>query len=56
MNDRCWRQAAIDYVKDTIRSLLMNEVDISELIITKALHKSGEDIKAMQAHVVLAEK
>ncbi len=34
----------------------MNEIDISELIITKALHKSAEDIKATQAHVVLAEK
>eukprot|EP00961_Rhodomonas_salina_P182830 2468429-Rhodomonas_salina.1 len=28
-------QAAIEYVKGTIRGLLMNEVDISELIITK---------------------
>jgi DNA polymerase delta subunit 1 len=49
-------QAAADYVKTVIRDLLMNRVDISELIITKALHKTEEDSKSAQAHVVLASK
>ena len=49
-------RAAAEYVKTVIRDLLMNRVDISELIITKALHKTEEDSKSAQAHVVLASK
>jgi DNA polymerase delta subunit 1 len=49
-------QAAADYVRGVIRDLLMNRVDISELIITKALHKTEEESKSAQAHVVLAAK
>ncbi|KAI2264958.1 DNA-directed DNA polymerase delta [Ophidiomyces ophidiicola] len=42
------------YVMDTISDLLQNKVDMSKLVITKALSKSG--YKAKQAHVELAER
>jgi DNA polymerase delta subunit 1 len=45
---------AQDYVKETISSLLQNKIDLSMLVITKALSKS--DYKAKQAHVELAER
>ena len=45
---------AQDYVKDTISSLLQNKIDLSVLVITKALSKS--DYTAKQAHVELAER
>ncbi|KAI9733358.1 MAG: DNA-directed DNA polymerase delta [Cirrosporium novae-zelandiae] len=45
---------AQDYVKDTISDLLQNKVDMSKLVITKALSKS--DYTAKQAHVELAER
>jgi DNA polymerase delta subunit 1 len=45
---------AQDYVKDTISNLLQNKVDLSMLVITKALSKS--DYTAKQAHVELAER
>ncbi|KAF4551284.1 DNA polymerase delta catalytic subunit-like protein [Elsinoe fawcettii] len=47
-------EGAQDYVKDTISSLLQNRVDMSNLVITKALTKN--DYAAKQAHVELAEK
>mmetsp|Transcript_11802 Transcript_11802/g.27341 ORF Transcript_11802/g.27341 Transcript_11802/m.27341 type:complete len:510 (-) Transcript_11802:346-1875(-) len=47
---------AAEFVKSVIRDLLTNKVDISDLIITKALHKEGAEVKNMQAHVVLAAK
>jgi DNA polymerase delta subunit 1 len=47
---------AAEFVKGVIRDLLTNKVDISELIITKALHKTEEEAKSVQAHVVLASK
>ncbi|KAF2156939.1 DNA polymerase delta catalytic subunit [Myriangium duriaei CBS 260.36] len=47
-------QGAQDYVKETISSLLQNRVDMSNLVITKALTKN--DYAAKQAHVELAEK
>ena len=47
-------QGAQDYVKDTISELLQNKVDMSNLVITKALTKN--DYAAKQAHVELAEK
>ncbi|KAJ5611072.1 hypothetical protein N7510_007791 [Penicillium lagena] len=45
---------AQNYVKDTISDLLQNKVDMSKLVITKALSKS--DYSAKQAHVELAER
>ncbi|KAJ9142675.1 DNA polymerase [Pleurostoma richardsiae] len=45
---------AQDYVKDTIADLLQNKVDMSKLVITKALTK--DDYAAKQAHVELAQR
>ncbi|KAF2087463.1 DNA polymerase delta large chain [Saccharata proteae CBS 121410] len=45
---------AQDFVKETISDLLQNKVDMSNLVITKALSKS--DYAAKQAHVELAER
>ncbi|RAO70726.1 uncharacterized protein BHQ10_006738 [Talaromyces amestolkiae] len=45
---------AQDYVKNMISDLLQNKVDLSKLVITKALSKS--DYTAKQAHVELAER
>ncbi|KAK0720523.1 DNA polymerase family B-domain-containing protein [Lasiosphaeris hirsuta] len=45
---------AQEYVKDTISDLLQNKVDMSKLVITKALAK--EDYSAKQAHVELAQR
>lgn len=42
------------YVKDTISDLLQNKIDMSKLVITKALSKN--DYTAKQAHVELAER
>lgn len=42
------------YVKETIANLLQNKIDLSMLVITKALSKS--DYTAKQAHVELAER
>ncbi|KAK1770288.1 putative dna polymerase [Phialemonium atrogriseum] len=45
---------AQQYVKDTISELLQNKVDMSKLVITKALTK--DDYAAKQAHVELAQR
>ncbi|KAK4212108.1 DNA polymerase delta catalytic subunit [Rhypophila decipiens] len=45
---------AQEYVKDTISELLQNRVDMSKLVITKALTK--DDYAAKQAHVELAHR
>ncbi|KAK4189634.1 putative DNA polymerase delta catalytic subunit [Podospora australis] len=45
---------AQEYVKDTIADLLQNRVDMSKLVITKALTK--DDYSAKQAHVELAQR
>ncbi|KAG0169094.1 DNA-directed DNA polymerase delta [Apophysomyces sp. BC1015] len=45
---------AQEFVKQTIADLLQNKVDLSQLVITKALSKS--DYAAKQAHVELAER
>ncbi|PGH35992.1 DNA polymerase delta subunit 1 [[Emmonsia] crescens] len=45
---------AQSYVKDTISDLLQNKIDMSKLVITKALSK--KDYTAKQAHVELAER
>lgn len=42
------------YVKDTIADLLQNKIDMSQLVITKALAKA--DYAAKQAHVELVER
>ncbi|KAL5889757.1 DNA-directed DNA polymerase delta [Pyricularia oryzae] len=45
---------AQEYVKETIAELLQNKVDMSKLVITKALTK--DDYSAKQAHVELAQR
>ncbi|KAH8908596.1 hypothetical protein BR93DRAFT_491943 [Coniochaeta sp. PMI_546] len=45
---------ASDYVKNIISELLQNKVDMSKLVITKALTK--DDYAAKQAHVELAQR
>eukprot|EP00004_Rigifila_ramosa_P023332 TRINITY_DN6539_c0_g1_i1.p1 TRINITY_DN6539_c0_g1~~TRINITY_DN6539_c0_g1_i1.p1 ORF type:complete len:1108 (+),score=265.50 TRINITY_DN6539_c0_g1_i1:22-3324(+) len=47
---------AIEYVKSVISSLLRNKIDLSELVISKALAKSGDDYDNKQAHAALAER
>jgi DNA polymerase delta subunit 1 len=44
----------VRYVKQTISDLLQNKVDMSQLVITKALAKT--DYAGKQAHVELAER
>lgn len=46
----------IDYAKQIIADLLQNKVDLSLLVITKQLSKSGEEYAGKQAHVELAER
>ncbi|OBZ73506.1 DNA polymerase delta catalytic subunit [Grifola frondosa] len=47
-------KGAEEYAKQVISDLLQNKVDMSQLVITKALAKS--DYAAKQAHVELAER
>ena len=47
---------AVNYTKSVISDLLCNRIDISQLIITKELSKSGDDYANKQCHTVLAEK
>lgn len=49
-------EGAKNYVKQVIADLLQNRVDLSQLVITKALSKAGEDYHGKQAHVELAER
>lgn len=44
----------VSYVKQTIADLLQNKIDMSQLVITKALAKA--DYAAKQPHVELAER
>ena len=44
------------FVKSTIASLLQNRLDLSLLVISKALSKDGADYGAKQAHVELVRK
>ncbi|PKS05266.1 hypothetical protein jhhlp_008637 [Lomentospora prolificans] len=46
--------SAQEYVKDTISDLLQNKIDMSKLVITKALTK--DDYAAKQAHSELAKR
>ncbi|TDL23693.1 hypothetical protein BD410DRAFT_746439 [Rickenella mellea] len=47
-------EGAEAYTKQVISDLLQNKIDMSQLVITKALSKT--DYAAKQAHVVLAER
>ena len=47
-------EAAQTYVKDTISDLLQNRIDMSQLVITKALTKN--DYSSKQAHSELVER
>ncbi|KAF8705421.1 DNA polymerase, partial [Rhizoctonia solani] len=50
-------KGAEDYTKQIISDLLQNRIDMSQLVITKALAKAAvEDYAAKQAHVELAER
>ncbi|KAG2387610.1 hypothetical protein C9374_001204 [Naegleria lovaniensis] len=49
-------EAAVNYAKSVISDLLMNRMDISMLVITKALVKKSDKYKAKQTHVELAER
>ena len=49
-------EGAKNYAKQVIADLLQNKIDLSQLVISKALSKSGEDYAAKQAHVELAER
>ena len=48
------REGAVNFVKDTIGNLLQNKIDLSLLVISKALGKT--DYTAKQAHSELAER
>ncbi|KAI4317080.1 hypothetical protein L6164_024989 [Bauhinia variegata] len=47
---------AVQYVKSAISDLLMNRMDLSLLVITKGLTKTGDDYEVKAAHVELAER
>lgn len=49
-------EGAKEYVKATISELLQNKLDISLLVITKALSKNEPLYNSRQAHAALAEK
>lgn len=53
-------EQAVEYVKNTLSALLQNQIDISLLVITKALGKKAEGAKGgyktKAAHVELAER
>lgn len=48
--------AAVEYVKQTISDLLMNRLDLSYLVITKALSQDVEAYGTRAPHVELAKK
>eukprot|EP00850_Spirogloea_muscicola_P023029 SM000324S12586 [mRNA] locus=s324:36384:42379:+ [translate_table: standard] len=47
---------AVQYVKNVVADLLMNRLDLSLLVITKGLTKSGEGYAVKSAHSELAER
>jgi len=49
-------EGAKDYAKQVISDLLQNKLDLSLLVITKALSKEGSQYANKQAHVELAER
>lgn len=48
--------AAKDYTKQIVSDLLQNKLDLSMLVISKALSKEGKNYANKQAHVELAER
>lgn len=48
--------AAIDFCKGVICDILMNRIDLSLLIITKAFSRSEDAYKNPQPHIILAKK
>ncbi|KAH3762960.1 DNA polymerase delta catalytic subunit [Pelomyxa schiedti] len=48
--------SSIEFVKGIISNLLQNKLDLSLLVISKALSKSSSEYAAKQAHVELAQK
>ncbi|KAJ1629434.1 DNA polymerase delta catalytic subunit [Pavlovales sp. CCMP2436] len=64
MMDNCLRlilieqnvQGAVSYVKGVISDLLMNRVDLSLLVISKALTRAADQYDNKQAHVDLAAR
>ena len=49
-------ESAVEYVKGTISDLLMNRLDISQLVITKAFSKAIDEYENVQAHIALVER
>ncbi|ORC90659.1 DNA polymerase delta catalytic subunit [Trypanosoma theileri] len=49
-------ESAVEYVKGTIRDLLLNRLDISHLVITKAFSKAEDEYAGGQAHIALVER
>lgn len=49
-------EGAKKFVINTVRDLYLNKIDLSQLVISKALTKSGEQYASKQAHVELVEK
>lgn len=48
--------SAVEFVKGTISDLLLNRLDISNLVITKAFSKSEDEYVGAQAHIALVER
>eukprot|EP01104_Vermistella_antarctica_P006744 TRINITY_DN17448_c0_g1_i1.p1 TRINITY_DN17448_c0_g1~~TRINITY_DN17448_c0_g1_i1.p1 ORF type:complete len:1124 (+),score=279.27 TRINITY_DN17448_c0_g1_i1:349-3372(+) len=49
-------EGAMSFVKSVISDLLRNKIDLSQLVITKALVKKNDDYANKQAHAELAER
>ncbi|ADM12173.2 DNA polymerase catalytic subunit delta [Encephalitozoon intestinalis ATCC 50506] len=49
-------EKAKQFVRDVVRDLYLGRIDLSLLVISKSLTKSGEKYGSRQAHVELAEK
>jgi len=49
-------ESAVEYVKGTISDLLLNRLDISNLVITKAFSKAESEYKGVQAHIALVQR
>lgn len=49
-------ESAVDFVKGTISDLLLNRLDISNLVITKAFSKAEDEYAGAQAHIALVER
>ncbi|KAG8345457.1 DNA polymerase family B exonuclease domain [Trypanosoma vivax] len=48
--------SAVEFVKGTIRDLLLNRLDISQLVITKTFSKAEVEYAGAQAHIALVER